>query len=157
MTLVLVKLWLLVAAGCDLAVRRIPNALTLGVLALVLAYICLCQQTPLGGSLVSSTLGFSLALILTLPAYIARLLGAADVKLFAVIGLLGGLKFVLMVFIMAAISVLLATVVWRWAVNLGFLPARGAMERFIPFGAALALAASVLLWWPDAPMLGMLT
>lgn len=122
--------------------------LTLGMLAVAAVYLSLYGHSPLGANMQSAVLGFLLAVFFTLPGYIGRRLGAADVKLFAAVGLLTSFQFVLVAFIISALSVLVGILVWYKAGQLGLVAARSMRDRFIPFGAALALVSAALMLWP---------
>jgi prepilin peptidase CpaA len=77
--LALLSAMLLAACAWDLRVRRIPNALVLGVLAAgVVRALC---DGPLG--LGAALLGAVVGLLVWLPPYALGVLGAGDVKLFA--------------------------------------------------------------------------
>ncbi|MEO7987689.1 MAG: prepilin peptidase [Gemmatimonadales bacterium] len=70
------------AGGVDLRSRRIPNALSVGGLALALIL-----RLPLGwGNVVDGLLGGGLGLALAFPIFLAGGLGGGDVKLLAAVG-----------------------------------------------------------------------
>lgn len=79
-------LWLAVAVDLDTVHRRLPNAWMLAgaLLALVLAVL------PGGIGLQAALQGGLAALLVFLPGYVLHRLGAGDVKLMAVCGLLAG-------------------------------------------------------------------
>lgn len=66
----------------DLRERRIPNALVLTGALLALALSLL----PAGIGLAASLKGLALGLVLLLPLYLIRVMGAGDVKLLAMVG-----------------------------------------------------------------------
>lgn len=78
-------LLLLAAAICDLRTRRIPNLLTFGGTAIALLY-GLAAPHHHGGGLLWSLGGMGLGLVLMLPLYLLRAMGAGDVKLMAMAG-----------------------------------------------------------------------
>lgn len=71
------------AAGWDLATRRIPNALTLPALG---AALCLHGALPSGQGLLLSLAGALVAAAVVLPGYLMRFTGAGDVKLLMAVG-----------------------------------------------------------------------
>ncbi len=84
--MVLWALWLAVAVGLDTAHRRLPNRWLLAGAALAL----LLAALPQGPGLASALRGGLIALLVFLPGYVLHRLGAGDVKLMAVCGLLAG-------------------------------------------------------------------
>ncbi|BBL23102.1 MULTISPECIES: A24 family peptidase [Comamonas] len=81
----LLLLLLLAAAICDLRSRRIPNALTFGGAAIALLY-SLTSSSHHGGGFFWALGGMCLGLVLMLPLYLLRAMGAGDVKLMAMAG-----------------------------------------------------------------------
>lgn len=90
----------LVACTTDLRSRRIPNALTFPAALLALAY----HATSGTGSLVSALAGLVVGLLLFLPLYLLRGMGAGDVKLLAALGAWLGAKSIVWVAMYAAIA-----------------------------------------------------
>lgn len=77
--------WAAVVAISDCRVRRISNSVV--VAGLVAAFACaLFQCGPFGISLPQSGIGASVGLIALLPFFALGVMGAADVKVFAVLG-----------------------------------------------------------------------
>lgn len=82
----LLLLLLLVAAWCDIRSRRIPNSLVFpGMIAGILSNILLPQVTG-GLGILDSLAGLGVGLLLLLPLYLLRAMGAGDVKLMAMTG-----------------------------------------------------------------------
>lgn len=135
--------WGLAVLVTDLATRRIPNLYSLGAAVVGLVFLAFTGEAMLGGSWVAVLLGAGLALVFTLPGYLAHWLGAGDVKLLFAIALLGGWQVVLVSFVVAgllgellACSTLLMQRYAGWP-----MPER----RWLPFGAALALGLLVAI------------
>ena len=84
-------LWATLVAFSDWRHRRIPNALLLAVLLPAGALGVLLGSGPRGVPTLTGGSGLAAGFAVTLPGYLARLLGAGDVKLAAVLGLLLGL------------------------------------------------------------------
>ncbi|CAB3771296.1 prepilin peptidase [Paraburkholderia solisilvae] len=83
--------WTMAVAVCDLRSRRIRNSLVLAGLAAAL----LCAFTaraPFGIAPMQAALGALAGLAALLPFFALRLMGAADVKVFAVLGAWCGLR-----------------------------------------------------------------
>jgi prepilin peptidase CpaA len=126
--------------------------LTLGGLVFGLCGLLIGETSVLGASRENAWEALGLAVLLTLPAYAFRLLGAGDVKLAAAIAALTGLNIFICVYVVATLLVLSALVLFHYInyipyANLlcpGTIPgtaspkARGG--RSIPFGAALGSA-----------------
>ena len=79
---------LLLAAGHDIWVRRIPNWTVVGLLGVFLVGL---TQGWLASNLVSCLTAFALALLLGFPMFVGRVMGAGDVKLLAAAALLAGM------------------------------------------------------------------
>jgi prepilin peptidase CpaA len=82
MQLMLCAFMLLLAVAWDVQTHRIPNLLVLGGVLLGWATACL----PSGMGLQSATLGSLTGLVVFLPLYLLRILGAGDVKLLTAVG-----------------------------------------------------------------------
>lgn len=150
--------WCLACAFYDLKQRRLPNFLTLGMHIPTLAVLLIAGHGLLGASITSCLLAWGLALALTLPAYAANWLGAGDVKFLAAIGLLTGLKFLLVSYIIAGLIAGLIILIWLSAqrylpyVNLQLstlnfrLPTLPLLQgKILPFGAILAVSVIINL------------
>jgi prepilin peptidase CpaA len=88
---VLFVAWTMAVALCDLHSRRIPNALVLAGLAG--AFACaLTARAPFNIAPVQALLGALVGLAALLPFFVLRVMGAADVKVFAVLGAWCGLR-----------------------------------------------------------------
>ncbi len=93
---------MVLAAGfTDVRSRRIPNWLTLSGLVLGFGLQILFSGTA---GAAQSGKGFGLALIVYLPLYLLRGMGAGDVKLMAAVGSLAGPENWLYIFLATAIS-----------------------------------------------------
>lgn len=135
--------WGLVVLVTDIAARRIPNLYSLGAAVVGLVYLAYNGEAVLGGNWQAVLLGAGLALLLTLPGYMARWLGAGDVKLLFAIALLGGWQAVLISFMVAGL--LGGLLAWS-ALFLQRYTGRPLPEnRWLPFGAALALGLLVTI------------
>lgn len=79
--------FLLAAVLTDTATRKIPNKLVLA--GIITGFIC---QTvlPDGDGTIMGLKGLALGLVLFLPMYLLRVMGAGDVKLMAMVGVFTG-------------------------------------------------------------------
>jgi prepilin peptidase CpaA len=89
------------ATVIDLKTRRIPNVLTVGMIA---AGAALAAAGASGISVPLSILGFFLGLLLMMPGYTLGATGAGDVKLMGAVGALVGPALVIKAFLLAAIA-----------------------------------------------------
>jgi prepilin peptidase CpaA len=150
--------WVVVCGGHDLAFRRIPNILTLGAHGGALAMLAVTGQGWLGASPSSCFAAWALALVLTVPAWMLRWLGAGDAKLLAAMGLLGGMEAMLVAYAIAGLLVGGTAVIWtiayRWKPLLApqlarigiYAPAMPKPKgRMLPFGLGLAIGFIVAL------------
>jgi prepilin peptidase CpaA len=150
-----------VAAGVDLATRRIPNGVTVPLAVLGLALAAGRVTAPTLGSAV---MGCGLGLLAMLPGYWLGATGAGDVKLFAALGTLLGVERVPAAFVGTALAggvLALALAVARGrlgktllgTVGLVAAPARArraieaaqAGSRF-PYGPAVAVGCLLAAW-----------
>lgn len=139
--------WSLVVSAVDLWRQKVPNALL--VLALVPAVLALVVNHVglLGAGPLSSIGGLVAAFAITLPGYVLHKMGAGDVKLAAVLGLLGGVGG-LWWLLYAGIAIgLMAAVAW------GLRHWYGLGGPKIPAAAALVAGFWVWLLW-GAPIGG---
>ncbi|MCX4187518.1 prepilin peptidase [Methylophaga sp. OBS4] len=156
----LIGLWAFCCGFFDLTQRRLPNMLTLGMHVPALLILLITGQGALGASWFSCLSAWGVAIILTLPAYAMKWLGAGDVKLLAAIGLLCGLPVLLFCFAIAGLLAGTLVLAWRSAeylvpylnlylarFQLNVPPAPVMQGRILPFGSLLAigLVSSLLL------------
>ncbi|HJW24507.1 MAG TPA: prepilin peptidase [Rhodocyclaceae bacterium] len=138
---VLAVLWAFAIGYWDLQCRRVPNVLTFGAILVALASFAVTGASPLGADGISILAGAGLALILTLPGYLLRQLGAGDVKLLLAVALLGGTMATLVSFVVGSLTSVAAAGAWVfWGPRFGHVPSSG---KWLPFGAALALGFAV--------------
>lgn len=159
--------WAAVCGLYDLALRRIPNSLTVGGHVGALAMLAASGQGWLGASPSSCFAAWVLALALTVPAYALKKLGAGDAKLLAAMGLAGGLEAMLVAYTIAALLVGGVAAVWLLVYHCKPLLARIGIDasalpepkgRMLPFGLGLAIGfivALVIRGGGFAPALGL--
>lgn len=137
--------WALSVAALDIVQRRIPNFLVGGAALVCIFVLAWIGQAPLGGEGRAVAGGLALALLLTLPGYLTRQLGAGDVKMLMAVATMGGYVLVVQTFVIG--SLLAAGLVFfYWRFPRAQAPAR-LPGKYLPFGAALAvgLIGSLLL------------
>ncbi|WP_029147332.1 A24 family peptidase [Methylophilus sp. 5] len=132
----IVVAWCLSVSLADLYARRIPNYLTLGACLMATGWLLLTGHAMLGAHWQSVAIGVLASLLLTVPAYTARMLGAGDVKLLLAMALLGGWLATLLAFVIAAILALILGAAYMLFIRLSARPAKSG--RWLPFGAALS-------------------
>ena len=129
--------WCLGVTLTDLSAKRIPNILTLGMCLLAICWLLVSRHSMLDASWQSAAQGAAISLLLTLPAYAARLLGAGDVKLLLAIALISGWYFTLFAFVVAAMLAVVLGVAHLLVSRLRAQPLTH--RRWLPFGAALSV------------------
>ncbi|CAG0979489.1 hypothetical protein MTYP_01676 [Methylophilaceae bacterium] len=129
--------WCLGVLVSDLARRRIPNLLSFGAIALAGGYLLVTGQAMLGADWQSALMGAGIALLLTVPAYLAGMLGAGDVKLLLAIGLIGGWYVTLYAFVVGALIAGAASVGYLLFIHYG--GAAISAKKWMPFGSALSI------------------
>lgn len=116
----------------------------------VLAVVLLLVQgrSLLGAPAASALQAAGLALLLTLPGYLTRRLGAGDVKYFLGIGLLTSLETTWWCFVLATFFGALMALLWLKADKRS--PTQGSgdvgMRARMPFGPMLSLGLIIVLW-----------
>lgn len=141
----LILAWAVWIAFTDIRQQRIPNFLLLAALIPCVMTLLLIGHSPLGANGFDAASGLFAAFFLTFPGYFADKLGAGDVKLAAVLGLMQGLHGVLFTLLLAALLLGAASLAM-----VHVLGREGARGESLPAGAALCagFAASLcsLLW-----------
>lgn len=132
----MVVAWCLSIGLTDLYARRIPNILTLGAGLIATLSLLVTGHALLGTYWQSALIGAAVSLLLTLPAYALRLLGAGDVKLLLAIALIGGWYMTLFAFVVASILAILFGIVHTLFSRLN--TQQHTPKRWIPFGTALS-------------------
>lgn len=116
---VLLAVWFLACAFFDFTQRRLPNVLTLGIYIPAFAVLLVSQQTAVFQMpVMAAVYGWLLALVLTLPAYVFRWLGAGDVKMLTGLGMLTGWQFMLTNFVLAGFLSGLVVLLWLFSQRL---------------------------------------
>ncbi len=133
----IVVAWCLGVVLADLSARRIPNILTLGMCLIAICWLAVTGHSMLNTDIRSVALGAAVSLLLTLPAYAARLLGAGDVKLLLAIALVGGGYIASLSFVIAAFLALFFGIFYIVFARLRARPI--SRKRWLPFGAALSV------------------
>lgn len=90
--------WAFAVAWTDWRHRRIPNLLSLGAWVVGAAVLMFSGRSFLGAEPSSALLAAAGALLVTLPGYLSRHLGAGDVKFLVAIGLLSSWPLTLICF-----------------------------------------------------------
>jgi prepilin peptidase CpaA len=85
-----IVVWCMVIALYDLSLRRVPNWLLLVAVVGHLLFMARIGYGMEGLTWNRSLIGFGIGLVAMLPFYMFKLMGAGDVKFFAVLGLLLG-------------------------------------------------------------------
>ena len=85
-----VLLWCAAIAWSDWQLRRIPNSLVAAGFTVALLGLVFQGQTLFGIGPSQSLFGAAIGLLVFLPLYMLKIMGAGDVKLFAAIGALCG-------------------------------------------------------------------
>jgi len=132
----IVVAWCFSISLADLYARRIPNYLTLGACLIATGWLLTTGHTMLGAHWQSVAVGVIASLLLTVPAYAARMLGAGDVKLLLAIALLGGWHVTLLAFVIAAILALIFGGAYMLFIR--FSTHSAISGKWLPFGAALS-------------------
>lgn len=138
--------WVAALAVSDLRHRRLPNLwLAAGALP-ALAWL-VSQGTSLAGAAWPAAAGgVALALVLTLPGYALRQLGAGDAKMLMVIGLMSSWQHVLVTAAIAGgLALLWAVVQFVYTHRLHKQVISRAPRRHLPLGAGFAAGFVVAL------------
>jgi prepilin peptidase CpaA len=144
--------WAVVVAVSDCRSRRVSNVLVAAGLVAALASACFFHG-PFGVTLMQAMLGMVVGLAALLPFYMLGVMGAADVKVFAVLGAWCGMHALLTLWVgaslIAAVHAVALLVVTRTRVS--SLVQQGARtfavagHRSTPYAACLCVPAIALL------------
>lgn len=118
----LLLLWALLIAVADWRWRKVPNSLLLALLLPALVMLLLNGQGLQSAAWWPSLLGAAMALVVTLPGYLVSKLGAGDVKLAIVMGLVQGWP--LAAYTLMASALLLGSMALLMVLHFGFANAR---------------------------------
>jgi prepilin peptidase CpaA len=158
--IVMLLCWAAAVGYFDLRYRRIPNALSLGAVAAAVVWLSLCHKSLTGAPVSSALQAAGVSLLLTLPAYALKRLGAGDVKYLTALGLLTSLPITLNTFVIGALCGGMVSLIWLVAPpllsgmqQLGACSARWALRaakplkmRRMPFGTLLTIGLFGSLW-----------
>lgn len=137
---------LVLAAGYDAWVRRIPNWAVVGLLGVFLVGLTLGWLAPGWPSCLAA---FAVALLVGFPMFVGRVMGAGDVKLLAAAALFAGMDNLLLLLIATALAggVLAITALAARPYE-GFLVASGLPRprAGLPYGVAIAAGALYAGW-----------
>lgn len=157
----LVVAWALAVAWTDWRERRIPNLLSLGAWVVGATVLVFSGRSLLGAEPASALLAAAGALLVTLPGYLTKRLGAGDVKFLVATGLLSSWPLTLICFTVgsvlgAAVGVVsqrrqhLYLLLPRWLQDpdsrLAGWAARTPPARHIPLGTCLSAGLLVALF-----------
>ena len=135
-------IWAFAVAALDWRQRRVPNLLLLALLLPAIATLAWQGKGLLAATWPVSLLGMAVALAVTLPGYAVSRLGAGDVKLAGVLGLVQGWPSVAWTLMAAAL--ILGAMSLAVVLHLGIANARSVrMPAAVAFAAGFAV---VLLW-----------
>ncbi len=140
----------------DLRFRKISNSLLVFYCLAVLLHkvtVSVLYGLPWGwiAGWADSLIGFAGALLIFYPVWLVRLMGAADVKLMAILGLALGWKeagmVVLFATVLAGLHALVLVLIPSLEQKYGFaLPGTRVKARSVPLGAWLSLATVGWVW-----------
>ncbi|WP_323043556.1 A24 family peptidase [Paraburkholderia sp.] len=95
--------WAAAVTVCDCRARRIPNSLVIA--GLIAALTCaLVLQAPFGVSVMQAMIGMGIGLVALMPFFALNMMGAADVKVFAVLGAWFGMHALLGLWMVASVA-----------------------------------------------------
>lgn len=113
MNYIIVLCWLCACALQDAQQRKIANLLTFGGLAVALLHLLWFGSSITGASPTAAALGMGVACLLSLPGYMSRSMGAADVKMLVALGAASNALHVLLSVIGAALVLIVWVVLIR--------------------------------------------
>lgn len=160
--LVVIIVWVLVVSILDLKKRTIPNYLSLGGVLMAMLILAYTGETANHAPISSSLLGLVVALALTVPGYVFKVLGGGDVKFLSAIGALLGLEVMLISFTIATSTIAAAWMLYRYSQRfIHRLPFKNFVyqnidikEKFIPFGSVLGISLILTLLYLNVLNLG---
>lgn len=152
--------WTAAVTVSDIRSRRIPNGFVLiGILLAVAQWFGAVEVMPI--TISESVMGGVLAFAAFLPLYVFRAMGAADVKVFAVLGFWLGLPALLPIWMIASAAAGIHALYAIARVHLPMVPMFGRVilvpaapekgVRGAPYGAFLVLAGLILVLRAHVP------
>lgn len=133
--------WALAVAAFDWRQRRVPNPALILVVVPALLALVVYRKGLLEIEVWESLAGFAFGTVILLPGYIAKQLGAGDVKLAAVMGLLLGIRNLLPALLVAGLTIGLMAV----AAKIKFRKSENQSYR-LPGAVALVVGFEWSLW-----------
>ena len=138
--MLMIILWLMACAYMDAREQRVPNALTLPMMALALLQLALHQSSLSNAPASAALIAAGLALVLTLPGFILARLGGGDVKLLLALGLASSPPVVLASFIYGSVALACWALVRRWRFGTNLASPEMAFAPSLLFGVLLNMA-----------------
>jgi len=138
---------LISASVSDFRRRQIPNAIVLAILVVFIPWAVLHWGAWAAWALLGGVISLAIGLVL----YAMKLLGGGDAKLFAAVALFAGLEHLLALaaataLVGGAIAVVSLALQPRRALSMFILRGKGDFGRGIPYGVAISLAATLIVW-----------
>ncbi|MCX4189653.1 prepilin peptidase [Methylophaga sp. OBS3] len=96
--------WLCCCLVTDFRYRKLPNPLMIFAGIIAIASFGVTQASAIGAPILSAVMAMFLAVLLTLPGCMLKMLGAGDVKMLAVMGLLTSTQFMLLSFVFSGLT-----------------------------------------------------
>lgn len=153
MAYIVLLCWLGACAFQDAQHRKIANLLTLGGFCVALAYLLWSGNSMTGASPGAAALAVAIACLLSLPGYMSRQMGAADVKMLVALGAASDSAHVLFSVIGAAMVLIIWIMLLRiWPDLRQALPRRlGALRtndaKAPPYAPFLCLGFALTVLW----------
>lgn len=159
---ILLSLITLIGATYDWKVRRIPNWLTFGGLAIALVF----NTFHLGvEGFINSLLGFICGIGLLLIPYLLGGMGAGDVKLLGTVGAIAGYKEVVIIFFYTAISGLIIGIIWliftpnrlKFLITTGQILPTVDKKQKVPYGIAILMGTILYIMFGENNIFNIIT
>lgn len=153
--------WAMLIIFYDIRSRIIPNYLSIGAVLLALLVLSVTGQTVTHEPISSAIIGLIIALLITIPAYAFKLLGGGDVKFLCSISLLCGVNVMIISFVIASLSLFVILIILSrlyllniiLPLDIKVLAKRAPKEKYIPFGAAIAVGLVLTQVYPNLLLL----
>lgn len=153
--------WSLLIIFYDISSRTIPNYLSIGSILMAILVLSVTGQTVTHEPVSAAFIGLIIAILITIPAYAFKLMGAGDVKLLCGISLLCGVNVMITSFVIASLSLFVILIIlsriyllnFILPLNIKTLALRAPKEKYIPFGAAIAVGLVLTQVYPNILLL----
>lgn len=133
-------------AAWDIQYRKIPNwIIALGIIGGCLSHASFTELSPLKVSWVDSLIGVALVMVVLLPFWVTKLMGAGDVKLFLVLAFWLGWEILISIWVISIFISFSHFIFYKFFLSYGLVNVIQSRKKFMPYGAYISMATVMAL------------